>query len=60
MISSLITQMLNIKEKPVDPPCPRCKERPRHRTALDERLTSYCTPCHKEIKVLAKIKLKEE
>jgi hypothetical protein len=50
MISSLVTQILNIREKPVDPLCPRCNERPRHRTALEERLTSYCIHCHREIK----------
>jgi len=50
MISSLVSQILNIKEKPVDPLCPMCHERPRHRTALEERLTSYCIHCHREIK----------
>jgi len=50
MISSLVSQILNIREKPVDPLCPMCHEKPRHRTALDERLTSYCIHCHREIK----------
>ncbi len=54
MLSSLVNQYLSIKTREElrarDPVCPRCESRPRHRTAIDERLTSYCTPCHQAIK----------
>jgi len=54
MLASLVNQYLSIKTREElrarDPVCPRCESRPRHRTAIDERLTSYCTPCHQAIK----------
>ena len=50
MLQLLVSQLLNVTVKPADPLCPRCHERSRHRTAIDERLTSYCTPCHQAIK----------
>ena len=59
MLQLLVSQLLNVTVKPADPLCPRCHERSRHRTALDERLTSYCTPCHQDIKRKAKLKEKQ-
>ena len=54
MLASLVNQYLSIKTREElrarDPVCPRCESRPRHRTAIDERLTSYCTPCNQAIK----------
>jgi len=54
MLGNLISQLLNITVKAEEPICPMCKKRPRHRTAINERLTSYCIQCHKEIKRNAK------
>ena len=50
MLGNLISQLLNIPVKAEEPICPMCNKRPRHRTAINERLTSYCIQCHKEIK----------
>jgi len=50
MISSLVSQILNIKEKPIYSLFPMNHERLNHRTALDKKINNYYIHCHREIK----------